>query len=162
MLENATVRVPNCACGQPFDVEYAISITEKNLNHYIQQAKERLNNYVQTYCSNCKTNAIAKMASKKANPNNVNNDGKVPFSLNKYPIIPENDPQSSDSPHILCKNCTFQIRANIINDTKQGKMDSNSKIVTMKCEVCMKKHQVEIKLLKPILKSEDGGCCEIL
>jgi hypothetical protein len=144
-----------CACGLPFDVDTAIKITIRNVDDHTRQAHVRITNYVEKYCFSCRKN-MSKAAGD--NPMKINN----PHNVIRIPIIQENDPTTANVPHLLCKDCIFPVRADINQKVKTGRLEPNCKTIPINCAVCIKTHQVETKILKPLLKTEDGGCCSIL
>jgi len=89
----------------------------------------------------------------------------IPVSVNKFPVVPENinNPNVVFTTHILCRDCILTLKGDMIRKSKSGELSSNTKIYNFKCAVCIKHvHKVEIKFLKPLLKSQDGACCNIL
>ncbi len=152
----ANPKIANCACGNQFDVEYAITMSKTNIDQYIMQANDRLMKQAQTYCAMCRSNVGLKAEKDKAGVNG-------PLVLNKFPIVPEEDPKVANTTHVLCKNCIFALKGDLMRMTREGKLSSSSKTVPLKCIVCSKKvHQVELKVLKPLMKDGDGGCCIML
>ncbi len=84
-------------------------------------------------------------------------------AINKFPIVEEpKNPNIANGPHILCKTCLLTFKGDLMRLTRSGEIPSNSKTAPLKCAVCVKKvHQVEMKYIKTMMKSE-GGCCSIL
>jgi hypothetical protein len=83
--------------------------------------------------------------------------------INKFPIVNENDVNTANGTHTICKQCVITLKGDLMQMKQQGKITLATKSVPIKCSVCIKKiHEVELRYLKPLLKSETGGCCSIL
>lgn len=119
----------------------------------ISSANERLLTYAIRYCILCRTDMNKKENRNENNPVVVNN---------KFPVVQENDPDIANGPHIICKSCIVTLKADIMKMGREGKIDKDGKTVPVRCEVCRKIHQIELKYLKPILKVDDNACCAIL
>jgi galactose-1-phosphate uridylyltransferase len=153
--DNVKSKTVNCACGNPFDVQYAISASKPDIESYIKKSKDRLVEQTQSYCAMCRTYVINKES--KAEKNKT-----VIVTTNKFPIVSEEDPNTVII-HVLCKQCLLTLKGDIMRMTREGKLANASKTVPLLCLICNKKvHQAELKYIKPIMKDGDGGCCTIL
>jgi hypothetical protein len=128
-------------------------LINNNLNTYIKQSHERLLKFAQKYCIICRTNVEEKT---------LKGDQGIQV-FNRFPILPENDPQVANGLHIICNHCVLTIKGDILQMNRSGKLKQGSKNVPIKCSVCIgKTHDVELKNLRPFLKSSEGGCCLIM
>ena len=140
-----------CTCGAPFDSDYAASLIN-NKNTYAQEANDRLCKYAQTFCIICRTNV----------PEKTLKGGEAIRVYNRFAVEPQSDLNVANGPHIICNHCIITVKGDIMQLSRSGQLQQGSRTVPIKCSVCIgKTHQVELKNLKQLLKSE-GGCCIIL
>lgn len=110
-------------------------------------ASNRLVKQVENNCMNCMVNTLLAFDN--------DNDNK----FYKLPIIgQEGDNTIANCEHLLCNKCVYAVRNDIYQTHKQKPIPP---IIQVKCVYCIKAHQVELKALKILFRSE-STCCNIL
>ena len=133
-----------CACGNPFDIDYAIYLlyNDQELEHYKTKANERLINICSKFCMKCG------IPSKKDNKGNYMNIEIIKDNENK-------DYNCCEEKHTLCRKCYKSISQLIQDKIKKGEFDKESEDFSIDCIICNTKHIIKIpKKLKKLIEFE--------
>ena len=136
-----------CACGNPFDIDYAIIslYNDQELEQYKIKANERLINFCTKYCMKCG------ISNKKNNKGNYINIEIIKDNENK-------DYNCCEEKHTLCRKCFKNLSQLIQDKIKKGEFDKNSEDYSIDCIICNRKHIIKIpKKLKKLIEFEQEG-----
>lgn len=145
-----------CACGIPFDCQFAIQslYCESELELQKNKSQQRMENYSKRYCILCKK-------SQKHNPMNM--QGNSLLIKEYYIMIPItfNETNPVNTEHIMCKPCTYIFKGQINEMIKRGVIDKKTEDVFLACSVCGKNHSIKVKTFKSISKENEVSCCSL-
>lgn len=146
-----------CPCKTIFDCNLAINMIYSNQESLNKKAKERLVIICKKICLFCEKSYSS------------SNNQRIPGQNIKYHILKviENRldnkiSEYSTDDHILCKDCVSIVKSNLTNKMKKKEIKPKDKTYPVECSICNTIHQIDSTNLGKIIKSETGGCCQIL
>ena len=146
-----------CPCKTIFDCNLAINMMYSNQENLNQKANERLVIICKKICLICQKDCSS------------SNNQRIPGQKIKYHILKviENRlnkkiSEYSTDDHILCNDCVSIVKSNLTNKMKKKEIKPKDKTYPVECSICDTLHQIDSTNLGKIIKSETGGCCQIL